>query len=133
MQFAARVNGASACVRVQARRLEWSLIGRQWVIQMAPMSSITAIAIEPGLLKSTLVVRTNVGTAEFRVRPEVAHSALSLLASLMSEGSDAVEEAKHAGRAPATSVDELINLKWMFDSGVVDSEVDEVPARLLGF
>ena len=62
MQFSARVDGCSAYVRIQPRRLEWSLVGREWVIQMAPIASVTAITSEAGSLRSSLIVVTNVGT-----------------------------------------------------------------------
>ena len=62
MQFPPRVDGCSAYVRVQPRRLEWSLVGREWVIQMAPIASVPATTSEAGSLRSSLIVVTIVGT-----------------------------------------------------------------------
>ena len=107
MQFSARVDGCSAYVRIQPSRLEWSLVGREWVIQMAPIASVAAIASEPGSLKSSLIVATNVGTVEFRIQPETCEQARALLVQLVAA-------------ATAEPVVELINLKWTFDADAVD-------------
>ena len=67
------------------------MVGREWVIQMAPMASVTAIASQPV---------------------------------------DATSEAVGDGN----TVDELINLKWMFDTNAVDDfSFDETRGRLLAF
>ena len=107
MQFSGRVDGCSAYVRIQPRWLEWSLVGREWVIRMAPIASVTAVVSEAGLLKSSLIVSTNLGTVEFRVQPETCEPARALLVRLV------------AG-APAEPAVELINLKWQFDQDAVD-------------
>jgi hypothetical protein len=111
MQFSARVDGCSAYVRIQPSRLEWSLVGREWVIVMAPIASVTAVASEPGSLKSTLVVTTSVGTVEFRIQPETCEMARALLVRLVAEVTVA---------ATAEPIAELINLKWTFDQDAVD-------------
>lgn len=127
MQFSARVDGCSAYVRIQPRRLEWSLVGRDWVIQMAPIASVTVITSEPGSLKSSLIVVTNVGTVEFRIQPEVCEPARTLLEQLVAE--TAVEAVVDGNTA-----DELIDLKWMFDTDAVDDfSFDETRGRLLAF
>jgi hypothetical protein len=109
MQFSARVDGCSAYVRIQQRRLEWSLVGREWVIQMAPIASVTAVVSQPGSLRSSLTVATSVGTVEFRIQPETCEPARALLAQLVIAAASA---------PPVAS--ELINLKWMFDADAVD-------------
>jgi hypothetical protein len=119
MQFSARVDGCSAYVRIQPRRLEWSLVGREWVIQMAPIASVTAVVSESGSLKSSLIVSTNVGRVEFRVQPESCELARALLVQLVAE-------------ATAEPVVELINLKWQFDQDAVDDlDHDHGRAQLL--
>lgn len=127
MQFSASVDGCSAYVRFQQRRLEWSLLGSEWVIQMAPVASVTAIVSEPGSLKSSLIVATNVGTVEFRLQPETCELARALLVRLVAE-----TDAEAVGER--NTVDELINLKWMFDADAVDDlDHDDSRARLLAF
>ena len=79
MQFSARVGKSRACVRIRSNRIEWSLVGRQWAIQMAPMASITDVTSERGHSKSKLVVTTTVGTVEFRIEPKTAAQARTLL------------------------------------------------------
>ena len=69
MQFSARVGSSSACVRIKASRLEWSLVGREWVIQMAPMASISTLSSEAGLSTSNLFVTSTLGVADFCVDP----------------------------------------------------------------
>ena len=134
MQFSARVDGCSAYVRIQRRRLEWSLVGREWVIQMTPIVSVTAITSEPGSLKSSLIVVTNVGTVEFRIQPEIREPARALLERLVAEtAAEAVGSTSEAVLDDNT-VDELINLKWMFDTNAVDDfSFDETRGRLLAF
>ena len=134
MQFSARVDGCSAYVRIQPRRLEWSLVGREWVIQMAPIASVTAITSEPGSLKSSLIVVTNVGTVEFRIQSETCELARAVLERLVAEAAaEAVASTSDAG-VDGNAVDELINLKWMFDTdGVDDFSFDETRGRLLAF
>jgi hypothetical protein len=130
MQFSARVDSASACVRVQPSRLEWSLVGRQWVIQMAPMASISAVAVETGPIKSNLIVTTQVGSAEFQGEQATAEKALTLLSRLVAE---AGEPRADMDAADDEAGESLINLKWMFDSNAESFDLDEEPARLLGF
>ena len=122
-------------MRVQRSRLEWSLVGRQWIIQMAPMTSIATVMCGPGEVKSSLIVSTTVGTVEFRVEPGIADEARVLLSRLVAEAGEAAIAASAAPPASqGTDADELINLKWMFDSDAADSfEFDEAPARLIGF
>jgi hypothetical protein len=125
MQFSARVGSSRACVRIQSSRLEWSLIGRQWIIQMAPMTSITAVQVEPLRVRSRLILKTTVGMADFRVDSETADKARDLLMRLIKNSS---------ATADASADDELINLKWKLDPHVVDpSDFEEAPRRLLGF
>lgn len=120
MQFSARVDGCSAYVRIQPSRLEWSLVGREWVIVMAPIASVTAIASEPGSLKSSLIVATNVGAVEFRIQPETCEQARALLVRLVAEAAaESVVAASEDGHQ-GNGVDELINLKWLFDANAVD-------------
>jgi hypothetical protein len=138
MQFWGRVGDDSAYIRIQRRRLEWSLVGRQWVIEMAPITSITSIlsvTAEPGNDISTLVVTTAVGSVEFLLRPETAEEAASLLVRLVAEaGEQSVASMASPVVDGGAQVDELINLRWMFDAAVVDEfDCDEEPARLLGF
>jgi hypothetical protein len=124
MQFSARVGSSRACVRVQKSRLEWSLIGRQWIIQMAPVTSITAIVVEPMRPRSRLIVTTTVGMADFRVDPETADTAQELLMRLMSADPAVVD---------AATDDELINLTWRLGTAAVDpADFDTEPRRLLG-
>lgn len=122
-------------MRVQKSRLEWSLVGRQWLIQMAPMTSITTVISEPGRVKSRLIVTTTVGTVEFRVKPGIEDGARALLSRLVSEaGQSQIGASAMLPVNQGTTADELINLKWMFDAGAADSfEFKEVPARLMGF
>jgi hypothetical protein len=119
MQFSARVDGSSAYVRIQPSRLEWSLVGREWVIVMAPIASVTAVASEPGSLKSSLVVTTNVGTVEFRIQPETCETARTLLLRLVAESAADPVVAEPEAADPG-SASELINLRWMFDADAVD-------------
>ena len=132
MQFSARVDGCSAYVRIQPRRLEWSLVGREWVIQMAPIASVTAIDSEPGSLKSSLIVATNVGTVEFRIHPDTCEPARALLVRLVAETAAEPVVATSEAVGDGNTVDELINLKWMFDTTAVDDfSFDETRGRLL--
>jgi hypothetical protein len=135
MQFWGRVGDDSAYVRIQGSRLEWSLVGRQWVIEMAPMTSIIAVSAEPGGDTSSLVITTVVGSVEFILPAETGEEAAALLIRLVAE---AAEQSLAATASPIvdrdSQVDELINLRWMFDAAVVDDlDCDEEPARLLGF
>ena len=110
MQFGGRVGESNACVRIQRRRLEWSMVGSQWVIQMAPMSSITAVTTGTGAASSSLFVTTTVGTVEFMLQPEIAEDAVELLGRLIVEAagdSTGVNQGSPAG--------DLINLRWTFD------------------
>jgi hypothetical protein len=135
MQFSAGVGDSRACVRIRSSRLEWSLVGRQWVIQMAPIASISAISFEPGLSQSNLFVTTALGVADFCVEPEIAEQARTLLMRLVAMATarpDVVAEMPSAGSC-GSGVDELINLKWMVDAHDADSlEYFYEPARLLG-
>ncbi len=135
MQFSARVGGSSACVRVQKSRLEWSLVGRQWIIQMAPMTSITTVTYEPGRVKSSLIVSTIVGAVEFRIEPGIGDEARALILRLVSEADQSqIGASEMLPVNQGTTADELINMKWMFDAGAADSfDFKEVPARLMGF
>jgi hypothetical protein len=127
MQFCARVGDDSAFVRIKSSRIEWSLVGNQWVVQMVPMASLSAVSTESGPSRSNLFVTTNVGVADFRVEPETAEQARLLLTRLMSAA-----ESSAAGQDDET--DQLINLKWMVDPNVIDSlDLYEEPARVLGF
>jgi hypothetical protein len=135
MQFWGHVGADSAYIRIQGSRLEWSLVGRQWVIEMAPMTSIIAVTAEPGNDISSLVVTTVVGSVEFLLPLETAEEAASLLVRLVAE---AVEQSFAATASSVMEgvgqVDELINMRWMFDAAAVDElDCDEEPARLLGF
>jgi hypothetical protein len=134
LQFWGHVGADSAYVRIQGSRLEWSLVGRQWVIEMAPITSIIAVTAEPGDDSSSLVVTTVVGSVEFVLPLETAEEAASLLVRLVAE---AAEQSLHATVSPVVDgggqVDQLINLRWMFDAAVVDEfDCDEEPARLVG-
>jgi hypothetical protein len=133
MQFWGRVGDDSAYVRIRRSRLEWSLVGREWVIQMAPMTSITAVSAESGEGISSLGITTLIGFFEFLIEPETADEARMLLAQLVTE---AAEHSIAATSSPVADgqVDELINLRWMLEAAVVD-EIGhgEAPARLLGF
>jgi hypothetical protein len=125
MQFSARVGRSNACVRVQKGRLEWATVGRQWLIQMAPMTSITAVTANPGPLKTNLVITTAVGTAEFLVDQEIAERARDLLTRLIEASTSPLDGANEA---------DLINLKWKLDTQVVDpANFEEGPRRLLGY
>lgn len=136
MQFWGRVGDDSAYVRIQESRLEWSLVGRQWVIQMAPMTSIIVVAAESGDETSSLVVTTVVGSVEFVLAPGTAEEAASLVTRLTAEAAEQSLEASLVVDA-GDHDDELINLRWMFDATVVEEfdsgDSDEEPARLLGF
>jgi hypothetical protein len=82
-----------------------------------------------------LVVTTVVGSVEFLLPPEIAEEAASLLVRLVTE---AVEQSFAATVSSVMEgviqVDELINLRWLFDAAVVEQlDCDEEPARLLGF
>jgi hypothetical protein len=136
MQFSARVGRSRACVRVQTSRLEWSLVGRQWVIQMAPMTSITAVRLEPGRLKSNLIISMTVGTADFTVEPGTAEQARTLLMQLIDTQAERSQIAVGGPSAVSHggSGDDMINLTWMNDARTVDPlDLDAEPARLLGF
>jgi hypothetical protein len=134
MQFSARVGGSSSCVRIKSSRLEWSQVGRQWVIQMAPMASISAVSCEAGLSKSNLFVTTTLGVADFCVDPETAEQARNLLTRLIADAQARPDVA--AGTSTAgdhdDSVAELINLMWLVD--ITDDLVfAEEPVRAFGF
>jgi len=123
MQFSARVGESNACVRIKSSRLEWSLIGRQWVIQMVPMASISAVSAESGPSKSNLFVTTTLGVADFCVEPQTAEQARVLLTQLVADTQPLLQLA--AGETPAADksdeTDGLINLKWVVDASVADS------------
>ena len=136
MQFSARVGRSSACVRVRTSRLEWSLVGRQWVIQMAPMTSITAVTLKPGRLKSSLIISMAVGTADFSVEPGTAEQARTLLMRLIVAAARCSPIAVDGPQAVShgAGADDMINLTWMNDARTVDPlDLDAEPARLLGF
>ena len=136
MQFPARIGRSNACVRVQKSRLEWSQVGRQWAIQMAPMTTITAVTLEPGPLKSSLIISMTVGTADFSVESGTAEQARTLLMQLIAA---AAERSPVAASVPPAascsgSADDMINLTWMNDARTVDPlDLEAEPARLLGF
>ena len=126
MQFSARVGDSSAFVRIKASRLEWSLVGRQWVVQMAPMASIRVVSTDTGQSRSNLFVTTTVGFADFCVEPEIAEKASALLVRL-------IDEAKALPTSVTDAPVDLINLKWTVDASddaVLD--VDDVPAYAFG-
>lgn len=135
MQFWGHVGTDSAYVRIQGSRLEWSLVGRQWVIEMAPITSIIAVNAEPRDDSSGLVVTTVVGSVEFLLPLETAEEAASLLMRLVAEAA----EQSNARTASVLvdeggRVDELISLRWMFDASAGDEAVyDAEPALALGF
>ena len=136
MQFSARVGRSRACVRVQPSRLEWSQVGRQWVIQMAPMTSITAVTLKPGPLKSSLIISMAAGTADFSVDPGTAEQARTLLMGLIDAAMECspITASVPSDASHAASSDEMINLTWMNDARTVDPlDLDAEPARLLGF
>ena len=133
MQFSARVGSSSACVRIKPSRLEWSLVGRQWVIQMAPMASISAVSTETGLSKSNLFVTTSLGVADFCVEPQTAEQARTLLTRLVTETQQVLQAAASAspGDDQGCSAEDLINLKWVVDPSTdISLEYLEEPVRL---
>jgi hypothetical protein len=135
MQFPARVGRSSACVRIKLSRLEWSLVGTQWVIQMAPMASISAVSFETGLSKSNLFVTTTLGVADFCVDPEIAEQARTLLMQLMAEAQSHPEAAVNSSSVDSQgrNIDELINLKWMVDAAASERlDMYEEPTRAFG-
>jgi hypothetical protein len=126
MQFWGRVDGGRAYVRIQGSRLEWSRVGQEWIITMAPMTSITAVRTQDRSATSSLIVSTTVGIVEFKLEPDIAEQARALLVRLIAES---------AAQLPSESLcsdDELINLKWELDAGVVnDFEFEHEWARVL--
>lgn len=133
MQFWGHVDADSAYIRIQSSRLEWSLVGRQWVIEMAPMTSIIAVDAEPGDDISSMVVTTVIGSVEFLLPRETAEEAASLVNRLVAEAADQSLAAASPVVDGCGQVDELINMRWMFDAAAVDEfDADEAPARLLG-
>jgi hypothetical protein len=125
-QFWGRVDGSRAYIRIQASRLEWSRVGQEWIITMAPTTSITAVVTQHRPLSSSLIVTTTVGTVEFDVESGVAEQARTLLVRLMGESAE--QPPSHG----TSGVDELINLKWKFDTSVVnDFAFDHEWARVL--
>jgi hypothetical protein len=127
MQFSARVGDSSAFVRIKASRLEWSLVGRQWVVQMAPMASIRVVSTDTGVARSNLFVTTTVGFADFCVEPETAEKASALLVRL-------IAEAKARPTLVTDAPVDLINLKWDVDaSSDAGLDFDDVPAHAFGF
>ncbi len=135
MQFSARVGRSSACVRIKSSRLEWSLVGRQWVIQMAPLASISAVSTETGLSRSNLFVTTTLGVADFCVDPDTAEQARTLLTQLIAAAQaqpDAAASATTAGPHDDCT-DELINLKWLVETTFEDLVFPEEPVRAFGF
>ncbi len=135
MQFSARVGDSSACVRIKASRLEWSLVGRQWVIQMAPMASVSAVCSETGLSKSNLFVTTTLGVADFCVDPNTAEQARALLTVLIAAAQAQPDQAVGGSSSDHhhDDTDELINLKWMVDATADDLGFPEEPVRAFGF
>jgi hypothetical protein len=133
MQFWGHVGDDSAYVRIQGSRLEWSLVGRQWVIDMAPVTSIIAVTAEPGDDVSSLVVTTVIGSVEFLLPLETAEEAESLLSRLVAQAAQSLAATTSPAADGGARVDELINLRWMFDAVAVDErDRDEEPLRLLG-
>mgnify|MGYP001210818270 CR=1 FL=1 len=135
MQFPARIGRSNACVRVQKSRLEWSQVGRQWAIQMAPMTTITAVTLEPGPLKSSLIISMTVGTADFSVESGTAEQARTLLMQLIAVAAERSPVAVSVPPAASCSdsADDMINLTWMNDARTVDPlDLEAEPARLLG-
>ena len=135
MQFSARVGGSSACVRIKSGRLEWSLVGRQWVIQMVPLASISAVSSETGLSKSNLFVTTTLGVADFCVEPETAEQARALLTHLIADAQAQPAVAANASHIDDVDLaaDDLINLKWMVDTNSDDLHFLGEPVRAYGF
>lgn len=101
---------------------------------MAPLTSITAVTAEPRHSKSSLLVTTAVGSADFHMDPVTAEQAQTLLTRLISEANAQPEVASSVTpRGSGAGIDDLINLRWKFDAAVVDpADFDEEPRRLLG-
>ncbi len=114
MQFSARVDGSSACVRIKSSRLEWSLVGREWVIRMAPMASVSAVTSEVGSSMPNLCVTTTLGVVNFRVEnATTAEQAQVLLTRLVAATASAGND--------TPSDDGLINMRWTVDQGTTSS------------
>ena len=128
MQFSARVDGSSACVRIKPSRLEWSLVGHEWVIQMAPMASISAVTSDVGLSRSNLVVTTTLGAVEFCIEAgATVEQARALLTRL-------VAAVGSSGAIETQTSDDLINMRWIDDPSTAASlEFYEEPALKIGF
>lgn len=100
------------------------------------MTSITAVTLKPGPLKSSLIISMTVGTADFSVEPGTAEQARTLLMRLIAAAAGYSPIAVNV--PPAVShgggADEMINLTWMNHARTVDPlDLDVEPARLLGF
>jgi hypothetical protein len=133
MQFASHIAGKRADVRILASRVQWTVRGRQHVIDVIPIGAIESVAAKrarPG--KSMLTISSQASAIQFRVKRAVAEQAAAMLTDLVSQqvippldGSQTVQAGSIA--------DELMSLRWLRDVGVLTAaEFDEQSTRLLG-
>ena len=131
MGFWARVGGSRVSVKLLRSGIEWFPADLGSVIAMP---SITAVSVQPGWFRSTLVVEADGRRVQFRLDRTLAVEARGLIRLLMTVvGSAPVTQFPKVVGEEAVA-DDLIDLRSLFDDGSVDyDEYEEQRARLLGF
>ena len=134
IKFRARLNGGRALVRVSRDRIEWSVSDHRLAVEAIPMTLITAVSTKPGWFRSTLIVKTQERTVEFRVDRNLADETRALIQLLMAVSSQLAEPYSLKVAGEAAVADELIDLRSLLNAGSVDYlDYEEQRARLLGY
>ena len=133
MQFAARVHGRSAHVKILTNRIVWTVSGVSRTSEMVPVSSISSVVTEKSVnSKWSLVVLTTGKAVEFRVDKTIARRAALLVEDLVATQSPpTIDAAPPSGKG--SLAEDLMKLKRDFENGLLtETEFDAERARLFG-
>jgi hypothetical protein len=140
MQFTSHLCGRRADVRLLTTRIEWSHPGCDDVTQMLPVTAISSVETRrAGLTRRLVTVTSHAAAIEFRVDRSTATELGTLLDHLVEEQRlvPPVKTVKQVGpQRPlkGSIADEMMNLKWLLDVGVLTQpEFAEQRNRLLDF
>jgi len=136
LQFESRVRGRDAMVRILTSRVEWSTDGRQRVIEMVPVTSISSIDLRSDDDSSRVIVNALGGPTEFLTDDAIARRAAAMLVELVAAAKDAQQLRPELGlqrpRGESSVDEELTTLRWLLDSGILTrAEFDAQRSRLL--
>lgn len=133
MHFTSHIAGGVADVRILPSRVQWTIRGRQQVVDVIPIRAIASVATRKVLPnRSMLTICSTASAVEFRVQRAVAERVKTMLTQLVAE--QPAPTLCHSPSLQRGSIaDELMSLRWLRDVGVLTpTEFDEQSAQLLG-